>query len=380
MGTMRLAVAIMCMLALGACSDDGDSGGPRLVSGPACPTDLEQVSSQVFQPSCIDAGCHGSGDRAGGLDLETNALELELFGRASALCGGETRVIAGDGEGSLLVMKLRGTTDCGARMPLTGTLAGETVDCIAAWIDQLDPSSACETCGGSACIDLQTDAQHCGTCGGACPSAATCVDGGCVCSGGLAACSSGCADLASDPDNCGVCEAGCGDLFCLEGACSADCGDLANCSGACVDIMTDSRNCGTCGAGCSPGASCAAGMCQCGTETVSFASDVQPIFTASCASMGCHDGVGGSGRPGGPGGGGSDLDLTPGNAFASLLNATTNCGPVVAPGDPGGSLLIGKLTGSELCSGTQMPKGDPPLAEDLIDTIATWICQGADDN
>jgi hypothetical protein len=27
-----------------------------------------------------------------------------------------------------------------------------------------------------------------------------------------------------------------------------------------------------------------------------------------------------------------------------------------------------------------MPKGDPPLAEDLIDTIATWICQGAGDN
>ena len=56
------------------------------------------------------------------------------------------------------------------------------------------------------------------------------------------------------------------------------------------------------------------------------------------------------------------------------------CGPVVAPGDPGGSLLIGKLTGSELCTGTQMPKGDPPLAENLIDTISNWICQGAGDN
>ena len=144
--------------------------------------------------------------------------------------------------------------------------------------------------------------------------------------------------------------------------------------------MTDSRNCGACGAGCGLGASCSAGMCQCGTETVSFAGDVQPIFSASCASMGCHDGVGGTGRPGGPGGGGVDLDLTPGNAFASLLNSMTNCGPVVAPGDPAGSVLIGKLTGSELCMGTQMPKGDPPLAENLIDTIATWICQGAADN
>ncbi len=111
MGTMRLAVVITCALAVGACSDDGNPGGPRLLPGPPCPTDLEQVSSQVFQPGCIDAGCHGSGDRAGGLDLETNALELELFGRESALCGGETRILAGDGEGSLLVMKLRGTQD-----------------------------------------------------------------------------------------------------------------------------------------------------------------------------------------------------------------------------------------------------------------------------
>ena len=81
----------------------------------------------------------------------TCALELQLFGRDSALCSGETRIIAGDGEGCLLVMKLRGTTDCGARMPLTGILADETVDCIAAWIDQLDPAGSCETCSGTAC-------------------------------------------------------------------------------------------------------------------------------------------------------------------------------------------------------------------------------------
>ena len=376
MGMVRLAVVITCALALGACSDGGDSVAPRAEPGPACPSDLEQLSSQVFQSSCVDAGCHGSGDRAGGLDLETSALELELFGRESALCGGETRIIAGDGDGSLLVMKLRGTA-CGARMPIDGTVADATVDCISAWIDQLDPSSACETCGGDACIDLRTDAQNCGTCNQVCPSTATCVDGACTCPGGLDECGSGCTDLSSDPANCGACGDGCGDLFCLAGECSADCGALANCSGACIDIMTDSRNCGTCGADCGPGASCVAGMCQCGSETVSFAGDVQPIFNASCASAGCHDG--GPGRPG-PMGGKSSLDLTDGSSFASLLNATTNCGPVVVPGDPEGSLLIGKLTGLALCTGSQMPKGDPPLADNLIDTIATWICQGAEDN
>jgi hypothetical protein len=96
--------------------------------------------------------------------------------------------------------------------------------------------------------------------------------------------------------------------------------------------------------------------------------------------MGCHDGVGGPGRPGGPGGGGTSLDLTVGNSYQSLLATTTSCGPVVAPGDVGSSLLIGKLTGTEVCTGGRMPKGDPPLAPELIDTIATWICQGAENN
>jgi hypothetical protein len=63
-----------------------------------------------------------------------------------------------------------------------------------------------------------------------------------------------------------------------------------------------------------------------------------------------------------------------------LLGTTTTCGPVVVPGDVQGSLLIGKLTGTNLCNGSQMPKGDPPLAPELIDTIASWICQGAEDN
>ena len=118
---------------------------------------------------------------------------------------------------------------------------------------------------------------------------------------------------------------------------------------------------------------------MCSPTDVSFSVDVQPIFTASCAVMGCHDGVGGpGGRP--VGGGATSLDLTLGNAYESLLNATSPCGPVVLSGEPDSSLLIGKLTGSEVCTGTQMPKGDPPLAGSLIDTISTWICQGAPNN
>lgn len=374
--TLRNTMALSVIVS--ACSDGQDPARARIDI--PCPTNIEELAAQVFQPSCIDSACHGSDDRAGGLDLETNALELELFGREAALCSGEMRVVPGDAASSYLIAKLRGTSDCGEQMPIGAELAAETIDCVAAWIDQLDASSACETCGGTACVDLQTDAQHCGSCGQACGGTATCADGGCACPGELFACDVGCVDLVSDPANCGSCGSGCGDLYCFQGNCSADCGQLAECSGACVDLLNDSNHCGACGNACSRGGSCVDGQCQCGSGTVSFAGDVQPIFSASCASMGCHDGVGAPGGPGGPGGGGTSLDLTVANSYQSLLEATTSCGPVVAAGDPESSVIIGKLTGTEVCMGSQMPKGDAPLAPEIIDTIAIWICQGAANN
>ena len=264
-------------------------------------------------------------------------------------------------------------------MPVDETLALETVECIANWIDQLDPSSACESCGGMSCIDLNSDSQNCGACGRACPVESSCVDARCSCAGTLTACESGCVDLMTNPENCGSCDNGCADLVCLVGACSADCGALTECSGACVDLDSNPRNCGACGRECSAGALCEAGQCVCSATDVSFSADVQSIFTATCAAIGCHNGVGGpGGRP--VGGGATSLDLTLGNAYESLLNATSPCGPVVLPGEPDSSLLIGKLTGTEVCMGTQMPKGDPPLAGSLIETISTWICQGAQNN
>jgi hypothetical protein len=69
-----------------------------------------------------------------------------------------------------------------------------------------------------------------------------------------------------------------------------------------------------------------------------------------------------------------------GSAYQSLLETTTPCGPVVAPSDAEASILVGKLTGTNLCTGSQMPKGDPALAPELIDTVAIWICQGAENN
>jgi len=373
----RMTLAAMALVA--ACSSEsGNQGEPQPRSGPACPTSLEEVASQVFEVSCVTLGCHNSNDRAAGLDLQASSLELELFGQEAALCDGEVRVVPGDSASSHLIDRLRGTA-CGPQMPVVEPLPDETIDCIAAWIDGLDPAGACETCGiGDLCIDLGTDPAHCGSCESACPATSSCVDGVCTCPGSEAICSASCVDLASDPANCGTCGTDCGELFCREGQCSADCGDLSECSGACVNLASDSAHCGVCGNPCGTGSSCIDGECQCGDTSVSLANDVQPIFSASCATNGCHDGNSRSG--GGPGGGATSLDLSAGNARQSLLDTATPCGDVLVPGDADASVLVGKLDGSELCMGSLMPKGNGSLSREQIDLIATWVCQGAEDN
>jgi len=98
-----------------------------------------------------------------------------------------------------------------------------------------------------------------------------------------------------------------------------------------------------------------------GGENVSFANDVQPIFSSNCTI--CHSGSGG-------------LTLT---SFENLMAGTSIHGPVVTSGDGAGSIIIQKLRGTAGFGG-QMPDGEPALSEDLISTIETWINEGALDN
>jgi hypothetical protein len=50
---------------------------------------------------------------------------------------------------------------------------------------------------------------------------------------------------------------------------------------------------------------------------------------------------------------------------------------LVTPGDPARSYLMNKVTGVGMCRGTQrMPIG-VPLVPSKIQTIADWICAGA---
>jgi len=110
---------------------------------------------------------------------------------------------------------------------------------------------------------------------------------------------------------------------------------------------------------------------------VSFANDVQPIFTANCAVSGCHAGN----TPQ------SGLSLEAGDSYAQTVNVTTvgtlNCSgqPRVDPGSSATSALYKLVSGS---CGPRMPWSLPPGSDSLTtteqNTIREWIDQGASNN
>ena len=95
-----------------------------------------------------------------------------------------------------------------------------------------------------------------------------------------------------------------------------------------------------------------------GGGSVSFQSDVLPLFQTHCEI--CHPGFGG-------------LDLT---SWSGLMAGGAS-GPVVIPGDPSNSLLIQRLDGT---LPPTMPLSAAPLPQSQIQTIASWISDGALDN
>jgi hypothetical protein len=337
----------------------------------ACADPITAVSG-LLDAHCTTAECHDADAPAAGLTL-TGDWPAAVLGQASNLCPGEILAVAGDANASLLWTKVTGAATCGARMPLGGELATAESDCIAAWIDGAAPSS-CETCGAGTCVDTSSDAMHCGGCDAPCPAGIACQAGACVCPGDTQVCGGACVNVLASGEHCGGCDQPCDPgLFCLAGACVGDCGALAACGGGCVNTETDPQHCGDCDSPCSAGAECSGGSCACAEPAVSFASDLQPIFTSRCTSMGCH----GFPMPQ------EGLDLRVGASFGDLVDVTSSqCGDrlLVAPGDASSSYLLDKLLGVDLCFGTQMPKDPPTLSPAELDLVSSWICQGALDN
>jgi hypothetical protein len=134
------------------------------------------------------------------------------------------------------------------------------------------------------------------------------------------------------------------------------------------------------------------------TKSVSFKSDVLPVFEQSCSlSMSCHGTASSPTTSAGyqPYLGKTSMDTTPSDVSKILMlivgqpSPTATNEKIVDPGHPETSFLMQKMDGTVMCSsiqcisagcGTSMPQNVEPLPAATRDKIRDWIKQGAQNN
>ncbi len=102
-------------------------------------------------------------------------------------------------------------------------------------------------------------------------------------------------------------------------------------------------------------------------EDVSFASDIQPMFTGSCGGSGCHIESSQSG-----------VNLS---TYASVMNSTGTQynRAIVEPGQADQSPVVDKIEPAPE-HGERMPLGRPSLSDRQIEEVRVWINEGALEN
>ena len=113
--------------------------------------------------------------------------------------------------------------------------------------------------------------------------------------------------------------------------------------------------------------------------TVSFAADIQPIFSGSCAFSGCHGTT--NANPGA-----KPMVLAAGQAYDNIVGVSSVEVPTmqrIRAGQPDASYMIHKLQGTHATvggTGGRMPLGSAPLAQATIDRFRAWVAAGAPRN
>ncbi|MBM4266675.1 MAG: hypothetical protein FJ144_08700 [Deltaproteobacteria bacterium] len=128
------SVAAAIALVLAGCAGDGP--GPGSASG-----DFAEIQTEIFDVSCISAGCHGAVSPQGGLTLVAGLSYDQLVDveptNAFARDMGLLRVAPGLVDDSYLVRKLTGnlTPGEGIRMPQgAAPLSDDQIQLVISWI------------------------------------------------------------------------------------------------------------------------------------------------------------------------------------------------------------------------------------------------------
>ncbi len=106
-------------------------------------------------------------------------------------------------------------------------------------------------------------------------------------------------------------------------------------------------------------------------EDPSFAGDIQPILTSSCALSTCHAAPGQAG-----------LILSAGQSYGLLVNVNSSEVSTlmrVRPSLPDSSYLVVKIEGRQSV-GVRMPATGTPLSSTNIQLVRNWISKGALNN
>ena len=91
----------------------------------------------LFMQKCGNAGCHGAGAVASGLDLVSSDLATRLADKkGSGACSSYALIDRDAPARSALYVKVTAEA-CGSRMPLGGTLSDREQACILSWIESL---------------------------------------------------------------------------------------------------------------------------------------------------------------------------------------------------------------------------------------------------
>jgi hypothetical protein len=181
---------LAAFIVAGACSlpkqAANDTAGAARDAGSYPDTPLGRVAAIVV-PNCAVAGCHDAVSKTHDQDLSTldkivsNWINVPGFDHCTGL--DTPRVVPGDPDASLVVMKIEGIAVClqSNRMPLPPrpALTGEQTAIIRAWIaagapSDATPGDAGEEDGGS--LDASDDAAPDGE-GSACTAASPCGAG-----------------------------------------------------------------------------------------------------------------------------------------------------------------------------------------------------------